>query len=406
MQGSTTDAHDSLGPLSQPLPPPLPSPTSSLSSLSSLSRSPSPSPFDSASQQSASSSSRPSTGAYEAVGGGPRRSMEGTSAGEQDDDDEAFDPIKAFDMSYVRGSAGYESWTAEMDAALFKGFALIPNATSTVYKHEGRFVGRPALLAEFIRRQTGEVRSAGQVSRRMRSIRAKVGGDERLLSLFHEEETRDPAILRRDWDAYLGPDLYPHAPKRKKPKKDKKPRRAPSHSSPPLSPRKKPRPVVPLISPTAFFPSRSAFFPSPSMSYNAAHPDPTPLSSFSSFPQPASQPCYPAPPPPVPLYNAPPAYGSSSFVGRDGQPLQPQHLEAFLSSALPFCGRRAVFLFSRLGITAMLDCTNLVELGDGAFKALLESVDGMQDVEANERRVVRSALEAVRRAFTAGAERS
>ncbi|GAA6034249.1 hypothetical protein JCM8097_003806 [Rhodosporidiobolus ruineniae] len=352
-RNSADDTPNARQPSLSPSQPRAPSPTSSLSSLS---RSLSPSPADSTAQSLVPTSVTPASGSYGAYGGGTQELNEGTSV-EPEGDQEEEDPVKLFDMVYKVKQENYGAWTKETDRVLLEGLALLPPC-----------------------------------------------GVEALVD-FAQLDKVDQAIRKRDWDTYLGPDLHPSPVKGST--VDNKRKRTQSLSSSVTS-STEPTPI--LSSPPALSSLQARYAHSVGSQAPAglSNMQPQLLAPPTSalYPQPISHLFSPAPPPPVVYPSAiylpsPPRVDSSS-----SPPIHPQHLEAFLSSALPFYDhRRAAFLLSRLGSTVMSDLVDLVGLGDGAFKAVLESIDGMQDVEANERLAVRAALEAARRAFAAGSYR-
>ncbi|BGP14156.1 hypothetical protein JCM10213v2_002096 [Rhodosporidiobolus nylandii] len=141
-------------------------------------------------------------------------------------------------------------WPRAANEALVRGLELIPDiGVRTTKSIRNQQMGRNGLLSEYMCRQTGLLFSGYQLPSKLQSLRSRVGG------------RRSPAPLssyrHRDWDAFLGPDLYPHTVKKpKKLKKEKK--RSTSFSKPKKRKREGQLVASPLPQPPGF--------PSPSSS--------------------------------------------------------------------------------------------------------------------------------------------
>ncbi|GAA6039555.1 hypothetical protein JCM8097_008388 [Rhodosporidiobolus ruineniae] len=104
-----------------------------------------------------------------------------------------------------------ELWTDELDAALKKGLALIPNlGKRTVYfPGDDESYGRNGLLSEYIRRQTGKHRNRIQVASHCAVWKKNYPSDAKLLKLIIGHDIPSASISTTDWDAFLGPDKHP-----------------------------------------------------------------------------------------------------------------------------------------------------------------------------------------------------
>ncbi|CDR47731.1 RHTO0S15e01200g1_1 [Rhodotorula toruloides] len=99
-----------------------------------------------------------------------------------------------------------DRWTAAEHEALLRATDLVSIPGTALVWLGFEELRRPQLLAEYIRRQTGTIKTSSQINRRLTRItrlpamRDRVRGSE--MSLKEARET--------DWHARLGPDRFPH----------------------------------------------------------------------------------------------------------------------------------------------------------------------------------------------------
>ncbi|GAA6034217.1 hypothetical protein JCM8097_003785 [Rhodosporidiobolus ruineniae] len=320
---------------------------------------------------------------------------------EDKDGDDEDDPLSQFEMVYVKNGGGEEVWTEALDRVLLEGLKLIPNTTGNFFFFRGRKVGRTRLLSEYIRRRTGDVRSTRQVDRRIRLLRSKAGDDEDLHACLNEAKLDKDHLPRRDWDAFLGPDLFPSSapaqPKKKKRIKFKPSKSSPEQGQKPSKPaEKKERSQSSASKTIKSLPSskrnavpnqpKSQRKPSPARSSTLADRlSPTPdFSSLTPAPQPK------------------PSVLSLAAVDSavDSDPLTAAHLEAFFLATSPLIDHHAsASLLLRLGIDSLQALGALMLADEGVLEVLFERVKTLRDVEAEEVDELTRAVEAARRAY-------
>ncbi|BGP14150.1 Transketolase [Rhodosporidiobolus nylandii] len=111
-------------------------------------------------------------------------------------------------------------WSAQLNAALDRGLRLVPDVGHRRFKLGKVELGRNGLLSAYIRRQTGILRTKEQIRKRLQVLVRANADSVKLKQLIKGADVDPASWAGRDWDAFLGPDLYPHTVK--KPKKEKK----------------------------------------------------------------------------------------------------------------------------------------------------------------------------------------
>lgn len=300
----------------------------------------------------------------------------------------------------------------------------MPHTTGTNFFFRGRKVGRPTLVAEYIRRRTGEVRVSSQIDRRLAILRTKAGDDEdrelsfplNTLSLLTRPSTVQallkPELVdkehlpRRDWDAHLGPDLYPSsAPPQPGKERKKSGSKSKSKSKKPkltesLEPSKPPKPAKKPLPTSSTTQQALKNLPSFKRKSSTSTSKRTRSPSSSRSPPWRSKPS-PAPNPSSPRAALParPSVLSLQVTEAIEERLLPRHIEAFL---LPFFPSRpevahsAASLLLRLGIDSLDALTELMLLGRGVLAVFLEQVAKVKDVEGHALDAARRAIEAAR----------
>ncbi|GAA5875083.1 hypothetical protein JCM8547_005407 [Rhodosporidiobolus lusitaniae] len=112
-----------------------------------------------------------------------------------------------------KGKDGEDLWPDELDEALRRGLALIPNiGKRTVYLSEEseESYGRNGLLSEYIRRQTGVVRNKVQCASHTAVWRKNNPDNTGLLALIKGHDVPSSSLSAIDWNSFLGPDNFPH----------------------------------------------------------------------------------------------------------------------------------------------------------------------------------------------------
>ncbi|GAA5926799.1 hypothetical protein JCM10213_002453 [Rhodosporidiobolus nylandii] len=287
-------------------------------------------------------------------------------------------------------------WPRAANEALVRGLELIPDiGVRTTKSIRNQQMGRNGLLSEYMCRQTGLLFSGYQLPSKLQSLRSRVGG--RLALLIKGSPAPLSSYRHRDWDAFLGPDLYPHTVKKpKKLKKEKK--RSTSFSKPKKRKREGQLVASPLPQPPGF-PSVPAFPPVfPSCSQPAyLHPTPQQPAHLS---HPYSQPLaaqQAIPPPPSFAFSPVQPSSSSSSV------LSASDLSAFFTSICPshtFTSSAAALHSS--GIRTPGDLFRLVSLENETLAALLDGLAEEGKVSVLDKAWLRRAVEEGRRLFATG----
>ncbi|BGP38215.1 Transketolase [Rhodotorula kratochvilovae] len=65
------------------------------------------------------------------------------------------------------------------------------------------------MLAEYIRRRSGALFTRNQISSRLNIIQRTAGHDTAFLRAVPGRAGDGVELAQRDWDAFLGPDLFP-----------------------------------------------------------------------------------------------------------------------------------------------------------------------------------------------------
>ncbi|BGP38227.1 hypothetical protein JCM10449v2_002156 [Rhodotorula kratochvilovae] len=147
----------------------------------------------------------------------------------EEGDDDAIEDADAKPRKKVGRLIAEETglWSRECQEALMRGLELVPDLKQHIFQVGGKRVGRNGLLAEYVRRQTGEERTASQVSNRLQYLRQRYKGQGQTRKSLVGAPADLGDMHKRDWDAYLGTDHFPKlAQKRRSTRKqDKQPKR-------------------------------------------------------------------------------------------------------------------------------------------------------------------------------------
>ncbi|GAA5941598.1 hypothetical protein JCM10213_002313 [Rhodosporidiobolus nylandii] len=143
-------------------------------------------------------------------GGGRKRArvQEVTKDGTKRQTEEEYEDV---------GEESEPVWTSELDELLKKGLSLVPKLRSrTVYLPRDTTCqphGRHALVGEYIRRQTGKLRTRSQIGSHLGILKKskQYKDDKEFLSLCEGQTISSEAFASTDWDLVLGPDLHPES---------------------------------------------------------------------------------------------------------------------------------------------------------------------------------------------------
>ncbi|GAA5839730.1 hypothetical protein JCM11251_002575 [Rhodosporidiobolus azoricus] len=135
---------------------------------------------------------------------------EGSSEGEVSDSEEGAEGQVATTAAYGAARKHDGSvWSDQVSDALKTGLTKFPylGRGKSRFSAFGQKLGRAAILSEFVRRQTGQVRSVEQINCRLHALKnAHDGALQRSIS----GSKIDKSFLRsHNWEAELGPDLFP-----------------------------------------------------------------------------------------------------------------------------------------------------------------------------------------------------
>ncbi|BGO89852.1 Transketolase [Rhodotorula toruloides] len=129
----------------------------------------------------------------------------------QDDDDEededAADMSDEDEKPRKKRRKPRQDWTAEENAALWRGVDLIPHLGRSKVTFGGSRLARGDLLVEYLRRSTGSVRTRRQVNGHI----LKLGVTAELKKRLRGPDVPLEEAKRYDWSALLGPDLFPES---------------------------------------------------------------------------------------------------------------------------------------------------------------------------------------------------
>ncbi|GAA5911658.1 hypothetical protein JCM6882_006932 [Rhodosporidiobolus microsporus] len=307
---------------------------------------------------------------------------------------------------------GYETimWSAEVNAALKNGLAKFPyiGRTPKRFHAAGQDMCRAAILAEYVRRQTGQVRSRLQIGARLEVLKSIVDSDfKRLINGNKIEAT---VLTTRDWDAELGPDHFPatqgcssalKAPKKRKKLTAPKPnlKRSSSLSAlPPFPPQ--------ADSSSGHLSKRikqdEAFYPR--SSYPPYYPQYYPPPPFALSSMPAPSPTFPPSHIPPSFYPAPVSYPRSTSTdslplsATSSSPLKPSELSAFFSTAFPSRDfTSSAYSLFESGITSVEALVELLLLDDESLEDFLPLLSRRTKLSAIEGGWVKKAVKVLGR---------
>ncbi|GAA6025076.1 hypothetical protein JCM10207_003399 [Rhodosporidiobolus poonsookiae] len=277
-------------------------------------------------------------------------------ASDDEDDDEAGTGASAgFRHDKVPESP---DWLAEVEDALHKGLKLFPYVgpgPRNFKLAEGKHMNRAEILGEYIRRQTGKIRTAHQVNTRLQTL--KNAGTNALKRIVCGDKVSSYTLNSTDWQARLGSDLYPgteaeletkQAEYRSKRAEAKKRRAAAAADvqhgstdylpSPPLTTHK--RVKLEPASPSAYNYQPFEYLPDPADIPTSFHAQPLTFRPFKRVANLAPAAPYPTLSKPSflsddkPVLSAELDFPTEPFLA-DSQPLPAAQLSAFLSSLLP-----------------------------------------------------------------------
>ncbi|GAA5854799.1 hypothetical protein JCM9279_000950 [Rhodotorula babjevae] len=207
-----------------------------------------------------------------------------------------------------QGGAPLTTWLPELHHIFLRAIRIVPDLHGAIYSIGNEHLNRHGMIAEYIRRQTGQVRTSVQVRSHVNDTRRKHTTNDGLQQALTGHDVPQIELDKMDWDALLGPDLYPHVKPDRRRVPDKlntgvKRKRSPSSAAsrpakrpPPPKPTsaQSPRvvassspsdPASPWTAPVSYEtqidvapPSRRA-----AASFSSAH-EPLPLAHPSSFP--------------------------------------------------------------------------------------------------------------------------
>ncbi|BGP46307.1 Transketolase [Rhodotorula kratochvilovae] len=137
--------------------------------------------------------------------------------GEETGDDDWVDPEDEVDDEphagkKRRSDAGKATalWSDELDALLKEALHHIPAFPGNSSYKVGAFsMARRDMLAEYIRRRSGALFTRNQISSRLNIIQRNAGHDTAFLRAVPGRAVDGVELAQRDWDAFLGPNLFP-----------------------------------------------------------------------------------------------------------------------------------------------------------------------------------------------------
>ncbi|GJN88322.1 hypothetical protein Rhopal_001287-T1 [Rhodotorula paludigena] len=293
-------------------------------------------------------------------------------------------------------------WFTKVHEAFVRAIQLLPNLGKTRYSVRGVSMQRNDMICEYIRRQTGHLRSATQVTNYLSQLRRDRNTDQNLQG--HVVSQKE--LVGTNWDELLGPDRFPHVkllrPPLLRPQSSAQKQSAPKREA-----------ESPIFDPLAAHgPKRikveqhssPAYPPYPIL---AQYPQPYPQHYVSASPLPPSlappafQPHSPYSPSPlaVPagLPALPPRSLPASNLRRPRSPSFHLPLLAFLASSSP--GRDFASTASTLvaaGIDSLDSLVNLLLIGEHALDGFLELLQKRHRVEGMQLAWLRRGLEAAR----------
>ncbi|BGP20370.1 hypothetical protein JCM10213_002319 [Rhodosporidiobolus nylandii] len=153
-----------------------------------------------------------------------KRTRASLAAAAAEDGGSASGSAKKKGKGRAKGKDGIESvfdppkgetvWGNGLEEVLKQALALVPvMGKRVVYLPSDptcETYGRTALVAEYIRRQTGVMRNRVQITTHCGIFRKKVESDPSLAAILRGPSYTGEQIASTDWDAVLGPDLFPH----------------------------------------------------------------------------------------------------------------------------------------------------------------------------------------------------
>ncbi|GAA5904930.1 hypothetical protein JCM8208_007227 [Rhodotorula glutinis] len=209
-----------------------------------------------------------------------------SDSGDDDDDGDDDDPptskanvassSPARSHPINRGGRKPTVWKEDVAEAFDRGLELIPDLANDYVLLKGKLAQRPDLLAEYVRRQTGERRTNTQSRNRISTLRHLNPRDQQLEKLLVGRSVSKDTIDKTDWDALLGVDHFPHiarAPLASPTPPSKKRKRTSTPSAP--SKRLKPVPASTVegsFTSTAGWPSNHPFLPVLAAVFSSYHP--------------------------------------------------------------------------------------------------------------------------------------
>ncbi|GAA5851261.1 hypothetical protein JCM9279_007502 [Rhodotorula babjevae] len=101
-------------------------------------------------------------------------------------------------------------WYSEIADTFLRALNLVPNLGGTRVRLNGGLFRRTELLVEYVRRQTGQIRSPQQAQNRIDIQRWRNKDDASYQDLLSGRSATAQELAATDWDTLLGPDLFPH----------------------------------------------------------------------------------------------------------------------------------------------------------------------------------------------------
>ncbi|GAA5999394.1 uncharacterized protein JCM10292_001259 [Rhodotorula paludigena] len=297
-------------------------------------------------------------------------------------------------------------WFTEVHEALVRAMQLLPNLGKTRYSVRGVSMQRNDMICEYIRRQTGHVRSATQVTNYLSQLRRDRNTDHNLLVAVQGHVVSQKELVSTNWDELLGPDRFPHVkllgrpllrPESSAQKQSAPKREAASPAFDPLAAHGPKRIKVEQHSSPAYppFPILAQYAQPYPQHYVSASPLPPSLAP------PACQPHSPYSPSPLAVPAGLPAPPPPCLpVSNSRRPRSPSfHLPllAFLATSSP--GRDFASTVSTLvvaGIDSLDSLVDLLLIGEHALDGFLELLQKRHRVEGMQLAWLRRGLEAAR----------
>ncbi|BGP14168.1 hypothetical protein JCM10213_002467 [Rhodosporidiobolus nylandii] len=286
-----------------------------------------------------------------------------------------------------------EPWSKGMEKALRVGCSKIPNFGSHKVSFKGESIGRIRLLAEYVRRQTGEVRSKLQVRGKLANLKKGATGEAK--KRLRGEMVAFASLAGRDWDTFLGLDLFPHTDPQSSASCAQRNKKAGPASTPCL-----PAPCTPPPKPSATAPSFTLEMGPPLNCTKVVMPSADPL-----FPPPSTPTPRPSLPSSLPTPPSATEPSTPSFLCSTSTALSADDIEAFLASISPSAvfSTSATALFGG-GITTLDALRRLVLLDDGCRDTFLATLVEERDMPVHEAVEVGEALAQAQKELMRGAE--